>query len=51
MSHISVLLHESIEGLDIHEGDVFVDGTLGDGGHTAEVIKKFGFKHLELTTQ
>lgn len=42
MSHISVLLHESIEGLDIHEGDVFVDGTLGDGGHTAEVIKKFG---------
>jgi 16S rRNA (cytosine1402-N4)-methyltransferase len=49
MSHISVLLHESIEGLDIHEGDVFVDGTLGDGGHTAEVIKKFGSTSGKIT--
>jgi len=44
MSHISVLLHESIEGLDIREGDVYVDGTLGDGGHSAEVLKRFGSK-------
>ncbi len=44
MAHISVLLHESIEGLDIHDGDIFVDGTLGDGGHSAEVIRKFGNK-------
>ena len=42
MSHISVLLNESIEGLQIREGDVFVDGTLGDGGHSAEVLKRFG---------
>src|SRR4051812_11188854 len=44
MSHKSVLLHESIEGLAIREGDVFVDGTLGDGGHSAEVLKRFGDK-------
>jgi 16S rRNA (cytosine1402-N4)-methyltransferase len=44
MSHISVLLHESIEGLDIRDGDVYVDGTLGDGGHSAEVLKRFGSK-------
>lgn len=44
MSHTSVLLHESIEGLAVCEGDVFVDATLGDGGHSAEVLKKFGGK-------
>lgn len=42
MSHISVLLHESIEGLAIQNGDVFVDATLGDGGHCQEVLKLFG---------
>ncbi|MFA5889228.1 MAG: 16S rRNA (cytosine(1402)-N(4))-methyltransferase RsmH [Candidatus Paceibacterota bacterium] len=42
--HISVLLHESIDGLDIKEGDIFVDGTLGNGGHSEEVCKRFGNK-------
>jgi len=42
MSHTSVLLHEAIQGLDIQKGDVFVDGTLGDGGHSLEVLKHFG---------
>jgi 16S rRNA (cytosine1402-N4)-methyltransferase len=42
MTHISVLLHESIDGLDIKPGDVFVDCTLGQGGHTEEVYKRFG---------
>lgn len=40
--HKTVLLHESINGLDIHPGDIFVDGTLGGGGHTEEVVKRFG---------
>lgn len=40
--HKSVLLHESIDGLDIKKGDIFVDGTLGNGGHTEEVVKRFG---------
>lgn len=42
MQHKTVLLHESIDGLDIQPGDIFVDGTLGGGGHTEEVIKRFG---------
>lgn len=42
MGHISVLLQESIEGLEIHKGDTFFDGTLGSGGHSAYVCRKFG---------
>ena len=42
MKHISVLLGESIDGLAIKPGDVIVDGTLGGGGHTLEIIKRFG---------
>lgn len=42
MKHISVLLSESIDGLLIRPGDVIVDGTLGGGGHTLEIIKRFG---------
>lgn len=39
--HKSVLLHQAIEGLDIKSGDIFVDGTLGNGGHTEEVCRRF----------
>jgi 16S rRNA (cytosine1402-N4)-methyltransferase len=44
MKHISVLLNESIDGLDIKPGDIIIDGTLGGGGHTLEIIKRFGSK-------
>ncbi len=44
MKHIPVLKDESIEGLNIKSGDTIVDGTLGGGGHTLEIIKKFGDK-------
>ncbi|MBP9058649.1 MAG: 16S rRNA (cytosine(1402)-N(4))-methyltransferase, partial [Candidatus Pacebacteria bacterium] len=30
MSHISVLLNETIDGLNIKDGDLIIDGTLGD---------------------
>jgi 16S rRNA (cytosine1402-N4)-methyltransferase len=40
--HTSVLLHESIDGLAIVPGDIYVDGTLGSGGHAEEVAKRFG---------
>ncbi|MFZ2522603.1 MAG: 16S rRNA (cytosine(1402)-N(4))-methyltransferase RsmH [Minisyncoccia bacterium] len=40
--HKSVLLHEAIDGLEIKKGDVFVDCTLGSGGHSLEVAKRFG---------
>lgn len=42
--HISVLKSESIDGLNIKDGDVIVDGTLGGGGHTLEIIKRYGNK-------
>ena len=40
MIHTTVLLHESIDGLDIHEGDVYLDGTLGSAGHTEYALTK-----------
>jgi len=38
--HDPVLLHESIEGLAIKPGGVYVDATFGGGGHSKEIIKK-----------
>jgi len=42
MTHIPVLRDESIDGLNIQSGDIVVDGTLGGGGHTFEMIRRFG---------
>lgn len=42
--HRSVLLEETIEGLQIRKDGVYVDGTLGGGGHTWEVCKRLGEK-------
>jgi len=42
MQHKSVLLKESVDGLEIKSGDIFVDGTLGGGGHSEEVCNRFG---------
>jgi 16S rRNA (cytosine1402-N4)-methyltransferase len=42
MSHTPVLLQESIDGLNLKEGDIFVDGTLGNAGHSSEVARRFG---------
>ena len=40
MEHISVLLHEAIEGLNIKEDGIYVDATLGYGGHSSEIHKR-----------
>lgn len=40
--HISVLLSETIDGLDIKPDGIYVDGTLGGGGHAYEVCKRLG---------
>lgn len=40
MNHISVLLHESIDALNLKENSVVVDMTLGLGGHSKEILKK-----------
>ena len=39
ISHIPVLLHETIEGLAIKENGIYVDGTAGGGGHSSEILK------------
>ena len=39
MGHTPVLLHESINGLNIKSDGLYVDGTFGCGGHTGEIIK------------
>ena len=40
MEHIPVLLKECIDGLGIKPGGVYVDGTLGRGGHSLEIAKR-----------
>ena len=40
MKHKSVLLNESIEFLNIKENGVYVDATLGFGGHSLEILKR-----------
>ncbi len=38
--HYSVMLQETIDGLHIHPDGIYVDGTLGGGGHAYEVCKR-----------
>ena len=46
MKHYSVLLSESIEGLSIKEDGIYIDATLGYGGHSSEILKKIPKGHL-----
>lgn len=36
--HESVLLHETIDGLDLRDGDIVIDGTLGRAGHSLAML-------------
>ena len=38
--HKSVLLYETVDGLDVKENGIYVDCTLGGGGHSYEVLKR-----------
>lgn len=38
--HVSIMLEECIDGLNIREDGVYVDGTLGGGGHSLEIAKR-----------
>lgn len=40
--HITVLLHEAVDGLNIREDGVYVDGTFGRGGHSRLILSKLG---------
>ena len=38
--HVSVLLDECIEALNIQSDGVYVDGTLGGAGHSSQIVKR-----------
>lgn len=42
--HVSVLLNECIEALNIKEDGIYVDCTLGGAGHSSEILKKLSTK-------
>lgn len=44
--HISVLLNETIDGLNIKPDGIYVDGTLGGGGHSEQILKRLNKGHL-----
>lgn len=40
--HISVLLNESVDALNIKKDGIYADGTLGGGGHSEKILEKLG---------
>lgn len=40
--HISVLMEETIDGLDIKPNGVYIDGTFGRGGHSGQILARLG---------
>ncbi len=45
-NHITVLLNEAVEGLNIKEDGVYVDCTLGGAGHSSQILKRLTTGHL-----
>ena len=41
-SHTSVLLYETVDSLNIRPDGIYVDGTLGGGGHASLVLSRLG---------
>lgn len=46
MKHVSVLLHETVDLLNVKPDGIYVDGTLGRGGHAGLLISKLENGHL-----
>lgn len=45
-THYSVLKQEAIDALNIKEDGIYVDATLGGGGHSSEILKRLTTGHL-----
>lgn len=45
-NHVSVLLNECIENLNIKADGIYVDGTMGGAGHSLEIVKKLSPKGM-----
>lgn len=41
-AHITVLLHEAVEGLNLKPHGIYIDGTFGRGGHSRLILSKLG---------
>jgi len=42
MKHVSVMLRETVDALDVRPGGTYVDGTLGRAGHSCEILRRAG---------
>ena len=40
--HVPVMLTEAVDALAVHKGGLYVDGTLGRAGHSAEIVRRGG---------
>ena len=40
--HVSVMMRETLEALNVRPGGVFIDGTLGGAGHAAAILERAG---------
>lgn len=40
--HTSVLLDEAVNGLNIRENGIYIDGTFGRGGHSRLILSQLG---------
>ena len=49
--HVPVLLNESIEGLNLHAGGIYVDVTFGGGGHSREILSRLESEELDALLQ
>ena len=45
MKHISVLLNEAVEALNLRKDGLYVDCTLGGGGHSSLILSKIPNGH------
>ncbi len=41
MHHTPVLLEDVLEGLSVRKGGMYLDGTVGEGGHTAQILSRW----------
>lgn len=44
--HVTVLLHEAVDGLNVQPNGIYVDATLGGGGHSGLILSKLENGHL-----
>ncbi|WP_335919977.1 16S rRNA (cytosine(1402)-N(4))-methyltransferase RsmH [Shewanella algae] len=41
-AHLSVLLQETVDGLNIRPDGIYIDGTFGRGGHSRQILSRLG---------